>query len=220
MGRLTPEQRDQVLDMLGRREGYPEPDYQGVSARVNRPVSSLRSMVHRDKKRNGTQRDATGRADLPPGSGDVRVTEKQAVAAGVIAAGGTRADAAEAAEVSERQVYRWQQDPGFEAYRADRAAEWRDGQLEGLRRAAAEAIEKLLEKIPDMTVDQLQRLAVMALDRTGVPKTERVESANLNVNVEPDLTDEELEERLRRAEERAALADRIIDAECEEVEHG
>jgi len=191
MPRLTTEQRDQILDMLGRREGYPDPDYAAVEYNTGVKRATLRSMVRRARARNGTARhDGTRGANIASASPDVRVDPRQKTAAEAIASGATREQAAELAGVSERQVYRWQKDPGFEAYRADKADEWRDGQLEGLRRAAAEALDRLLAEVPEMSVDQLQRLTVMALDRAGVPKTERVESKSVSLDLTGSTTED------------------------------
>ena len=211
--RLTGELRDQVLDILGRRDGYPDPDY-GKALRllerhgVSKSRSALRSMVARDKERNGTQRDdGTGRTDPPGTAKDVRVDERQIAAVDVLARGGTVTAAAGAAGVSERTVYRWQDEPAFAAYRADMAEQWREGTQTALRRLATEALNGLLERVPDMDDQQLRMTAQLALDRTGQGTSSNLHlSGGIDVSARPEkrLTDEELDAEIARMERERA----------------
>jgi|APSaa5957512576_1039674.scaffolds.fasta_scaffold39450_2 transposase-like protein len=51
MALTTTPERDQVLDMLGRRKGFPAPNYRRVSRKTGILLATLRSMVRRDRQR-------------------------------------------------------------------------------------------------------------------------------------------------------------------------
>ena len=220
MARITTTERDQVLDILGRRDGYPDPDYAKAERLTGIKRSTLRSMVARDRQRNATGRDnGTGRADPADPAWDVRVDERQIAAVDVLAKGGTVATAAGAAGVSERTVYRWQSEPAFAAYHADMAEQWREGTQTALRRLATEALSKLLERVPDMDDQQLRMTAQLALDRTGQGTSSNLNlSGGIDLTARPErqLSDEELDAEIARMEK--AHAGRVI--ELREVSAG
>jgi hypothetical protein len=245
--RRTTAERDRTLDMLGRRQGYPKPiPYASVASSTGILRSTLRSMVRRDrqrratcadpstKERNGTQRDdgtgetaSTCSVVICP---DVRVNGRQAVAVEALAVGCSVVEAAKLAGVDQRTVHRWRREPGFRAALEDGRGDYTELARSCLRSLAARALAALGDKIPTMNARELCRMLEMALDRTGIPKTGRIEQISVSRSPLAHLTDEELDAeiaeledldaRTREARERMELAREVIELYEGDVEGG
>ena len=235
MSRLTGAERDRILDMLGRREGYPAPiPYSVVVTKTGAPRSTLRGMVHRDRRRleadpahpahgmGRTLPDGTGETASTPAAmvcNDPRLDGRQAVAVEALAVGSSVVDAAELAGVNPSTVHRWRQEPGFLAALDDAREDYSDQIRSRLRYLVVRGLAELGDKIPTMKVMELIRTVEMALDRTGFAKGQCVEhSSGVAVNPYADVSTEELQSRLRRAQGRKEQADRLVNLTDEELD--
>lgn len=128
-------------------------------------------------------------------AGDPRVTPRQLRVIEALLDGLPLVEVAGAAGVAPRTVQSWRHDPGFAAAleaATDLVQRAFTVRLVGLRDAAADRVAALL---PSMEAGPAIRLLVEAADRTGFPRTERVEAALPPVTVDPRLaamSDEEL----------------------------
>lgn len=120
--------------------------------------------------------------------------DRRDLAAAAIAAGATVQVAARIAGVTERQIYRWKNEPGFQG-RVESA--WR-AHVEALKYESLRAIRQLLRKGPP---DVRERLAVRIAESQGaLPAAQVVETQAISSNnvlflpLKSDDVDDELEE--------------------------
>ena len=228
MARMSAKERDQVLDMLGKRQGHPKPiPYSVVTSRTGHPRAKLRAMVFRDKRRNGVEANGTNGERTNAGETneretnertereerlpvvrfdpeDVRFTPQQRLALESLAVGESNINAAEFAGVVPRTIRKWKRQPGFAAALEDALDEHSEQVRRTLREVAGQALAQLKERLDAGAMDdnELRLLATMALDRTGHGKSSTVEHAG-GVTVThglEDKTDAELDAELAALE--------------------
>jgi hypothetical protein len=178
---ISQQDRDRILDMLGRLDGYTEPNYAKVEKITGVKAGTLRQWVYRDRQRNGV----TDMTDIRQGSDDLRVDAHQVRAIDVLVREGESAteSAALAAGVTSRTVRQWKHDPGFRAKLREDQATYRATMLEGMREHALMVLEKLEGKLDEMSARELLTYLPILTDRTGLPRTERVEQATVQLDL-------------------------------------
>ena len=217
--RRTTAERDRILDMLGRRQGYTDPiPYARVVASTGILRGTLRSMVRRDRRRmradpahpGHATAHATGETASTPGTmvcNDPRLDGRQAVAVEALAVGCSVVEVARLAEVDPSTVHRWRREPGFLAALEDARGSYAELVRSWLRSLALRGLADLDSKIASMDAGELRRVVEMALDRTGHGKSQTVEHAGgVEVSSLAHLTDEELDAEIARLEREQAQA--------------
>lgn len=207
--------KSRILDMLGDLDATP--DYRRVSKRSGIPESTLRTIATRERKRlrdGGVPRersipaesevDADDVADDVAGRGsgvvaafeivahrrkpgDPRVSLAQVAAIEATVAGKSNNEIAAAAGVALRTIFTWRQDPGYMAALAEALARVQaaySARVVGLREAAADRLAVLL---PDASASVALDALTATMDRTGFPKTERIDARVQNEIVDARL---------------------------------
>jgi hypothetical protein len=176
---ISQQDRDRILDMLGRLDGYPEPNYAKVEKITGVKRATLRKWVYRDRKRGVVERNSgTEGTDLAPVSmddHDPRVPAVRVPALEALLEGATLQEAADAANVGRATVWRWTQEPGFKAALHERLAQIQQHAMiraVAMREAAADGLMYHLRAPDQMDVGDLRSIFFAACDRTGLPKTE------------------------------------------------
>jgi transposase len=118
------------------------------------------------------------------GSADLQgLSSKQKRVAELLAAGATRAQAAQDAGVSERAVYNWLRDESFRAYVRAEQNRLRGELTSVLRRSVMKAVQ-VLEAALDGTDEDRKLLAARALLSAGARFLALVETAELHERIE------------------------------------